>query len=185
MKLSERDRRFLMIGACSALVFAILNWGVLPLFDQSLDSSQQLTLAEKKLRQRKELVAEAPQAQTEFTKLQSQLDAEEKRLLPTSDPSQAGPQLQQWLAQRAAEQRVEIGRSDFLAVAPLNDRYLRVPVRLDLNAPITQIAQFMNSLERGDRMIAIDEITINSSGPDKEKKVHCSMVVSGLMAKGA
>src|SRR5438105_4978535 len=149
MRLAERERRLIALAAISAVLFSLLNWVVLPWGDQFLASGQQLTLAEKKLRARRELVAAAPQVQARLQLLQSKLDAAEKRLLAAPDTNQAGAQLQQWLAQRAAEQKLDVQRSDFLAAAPVSDNYIRVPVRLDLEGPITQVVQFMNAVTHG------------------------------------
>ena len=185
MKLTQRDRSFLALGLLSALIFAALNWGVLPWTERFMDSGQQLTLAEKKLRQRKELVAAAPQAQAQLKQAEAQLAEQEKHLLPKSDAEQAGPQLQQWLVARAAEQKLEVGRTDFLAATPVGNDYLRVPVRLDFNAPITQVVQFLNAVTHGERVVSVDELQINSYGTEKDKKVHCGVVISALMSKGA
>src|SRR4051812_29079026 len=125
MKMAEREKRLVALAAFSAVLFALLNWVVLPWGDQFLESGQQLTLAEKKLRARKELIAAGPQVQARLQLLQTRLDGEEKRLLVAADSNQAGAQLQQWLAQRAAEQKVEVQRSDFLAVVPVSENYQR------------------------------------------------------------
>lgn len=184
MKVAGREKRFLLALVFSTVFLAFANYVLLPWGERVLTSGQQLTLAEKKLRQKRELVAAAPRVDAELKALEARLDSEEKRLLPTSDPSQASAQLQQWVSQRAAEQKVEVLRSDFLAAAPVGEHYVRVPVRLELNAPITQMVQFLNALTRGDRMVAIDELSVTSF-VDKEKRVRCSMVVSALAPKAS
>ena len=40
-------------------------------------------------------------------------------------------------------------------------------------------------MTRGDRMVAVDELQISSYGTEKDKRVHCTIVISGLMAKAA
>ncbi len=183
MKVTEREKRFLLLLVFSAVFFAFLNWAVLPWSEKFMTSADELTLAEKKLRQKKELLASRPQVEAQVKDLQARLDAEEKKLLPSTDPNQAAAQLQQWLAQRAGEQKVEILRSDFLPVAAVSDNYVRVPVRLDVTGPITQMVQFMNTLTHADRIVAVDELNVNSGFVDKEKKVRCTVVVSALMPK--
>ena len=184
MKITDREKRYLLALGFSAVFLAFANWVILPWADRFLTSNQQLVLAEKKLRQERELVAAGPRIDAELQALQSRLDTEEKRLLPTSDTSQAGAQLQQWVSQRAGEQRVDVVRTDFLATAPVGDHYIKVPVRVELNAPITQLVQFLNALSRGDRVVAIEELNVYSY-LDKEKKVRCSMVISALAPKAS
>jgi Tfp pilus assembly protein PilO len=183
MKLQDREKRFVTLAVASAVLFALLNWVVLPWADHFLEAGQQLTLAEKKLRQRRELLASAAQVHTQAQTVEAQLAAEEKRLLASADGNQAGAQLQQWLVQRAAEQKLEIQRTDFLATSPASEQYTRVPVRLDIDGPITQVAQFMNAITHGDRAVAVEEITVSTAAPSPEKRVRCTLVVSALMVK--
>jgi len=78
-----------------------------------------------------------------------------------------------------------VGRTDFLAATPVGSDYLRIPVRLDFSAPITQVVQFLNAVTHGERAVSVDELQINSYGTEKDKKVHCGVVISALMSKGA
>jgi Tfp pilus assembly protein PilO len=141
-------------------------------------------MAEKKLRHEKEVLASANQVDVELKGLQARLDSEEGKLLAVADRNQASAQLQAWIAQRATEQRVDLLRTDFIDAVPYADDYLRVPVRVELVGPITQVAQFINAVTHGDRLVAVNELTMNSGFSDKDKKVRCSMVISSLIRKG-
>ena len=185
MKLQEHEKKMIRLAAVAAVVFALLNWVVLPWGEELMESRDQLTLAEKKLRRQKELVAAAPRVKLELAALEQRLAEEEKRLLPPGDASQAGAQLQQWLAQQAAGLRLEVQRSDFLPPAPVADAYVRVPVRLEFTGPVTQVMQFLNAVTRGDRAVSVDELQVSSLGVEKEKRVRCTLVVSGLMPKAS
>jgi hypothetical protein len=183
MKLTQRDRRALLFLGCSAVLFLFLNYVVVPWGEKFMTSGDNLKIAEKKLRHEKEMLVSAPQVELQLKALQARLDVEEQKLLQGADRSQASVQFQQWIAQRAAEQKLELLRTDFIDAAPYGDDYLRVPVRLELMGPITQVVQFINSITHGDRIVAVDELNVNSGYIDKEKKVRCTMVVSALMRK--
>ena len=185
MTLKSRDRRALMLLGFSAVLFLFLNYVAVPWGERFMTSKDDLKMAEKKLRHDKEMVASAPMMDVQVKQLQGRLDAEEQKLLAGTDRNQASAQLQQWIAQRATEQKVELLRSDFIEAKPYADDYLRVPIKVELNGPITQVAQFMNVLTHGDRLVSIDELTVNSAYGDKEKKVRCSMIVSALMRKAS
>lgn len=185
MKLSQRDRRALMLLAASAAVFLLLNYVVVPWGEKFMTSGDELRMAEKKLRHEKQMLTSAPQVDAQVAALQGQLDGEEQKLLSGSDRNQAGAQLQQWIAQRAADQKLELLRTDFIEATPYADDYLRIPVKVELNGPITQVVQFINAVTRGDRLIAVDELVVNSAFGDKDKKVRCSMVISALMRKAS
>jgi Tfp pilus assembly protein PilO len=183
MTLKPRDRRSLLLLAASAVLFLFLNYVAVPWGERFMTSSDDLRMAEKQLRHQKELLAGAPLVDAQIKGMQVQLDSEEQKLLATTDRAQASAQLQQWVSQRASEQKVELLRTDFNDATPYADDYLRVPVRLELTGPITQVVQFINAVTHGDKVVSVDELSINSGFIDKEKKVRCSMVVSALMRK--
>lgn len=185
MKITERDRRALLLLAFSAVLFLFLNYVVVPWGEKFMTSGDDLRMAEKKMRHEKEMLASAPAVEVQLKSMQGRLDTEEQKLLQTTDKSQADAQFQQWIAQRAAEQKVELQRTDFLDVAPYADAYVRVPVKIQLTGPITQVVQFINSITHGDRLVSVDELNVNSGYIDKEKKIQCSMVVSALMRKAS
>jgi Tfp pilus assembly protein PilO len=183
MTLNQRDRRALLLLAGSAVLFLFLNYVAVPWGEKFMTSGDDLKMAEKKLRHEKEMLASAPQMEAQIKATQDRLDAQEQKLLPGTDRSQASAQLQHWIAQRASEQKLELLRTDFIDATPYADDYVRVPVRLEMMGPITQVVQFMNALTHGDRVISVDELNVNSGYIDKEKKVRCTMVVSALMRK--
>ena len=185
MTLKSRDRRALLMLGVSAVLFLFLNYVAVPWGEKFMTSGEDLRRAEKKLRHEKEMVSSGPLVEAEVKTLQARLDSEEQKLLTGTDPNQASAQLQQWIAQRAGEQKVELLRTDFIEVKPYADDYLRVPVRLEMTGPITQVVQFINAVTHGDRLVSVDELSVNSAYVDKEKKVRCSMVVSALMRKAS
>lgn len=183
MKLTQRDRRALLLLGFSAVLLLFLNYVAVPWGEKVLTSDDDLRMAEKKLRHEKAMVVSAPVLDAEVKTLQARLAGEEQKLLSSNDPSQASAQLQQWISQRAADQKIQLLQSDFIQPVPFADSYLRVPIRVEVIGQITQVAQFMNALTHGDRLIAVDDLSVNSGFDDKDKKVRCSMVISALMRK--
>jgi hypothetical protein len=181
MNLQPKEKGFLIAGFLAALVFLLLEFVALPHWDSAGSSSERLFLAQKELRYSRELLA-AKQLREREVALRGQLEGQEHRLLAAPDSNQAGAQLQRWLADHATEQQLGLLRSEFLAPVPVGDTYLRIPVRLELNGRITQLTQFFSGVTSGERIAEIEELQITSAG-DKEKRVHCVVVIAALMAK--
>lgn len=181
MKLLPREKKLVLVALSTALVFVLLEFVILPQWESGEDSAGTLFLAQKELRSNRELIASKQLRDQEIT-LRSRLAEEEKRLLVAPDANQAGALLQKWLAEQAAEQKLGLARSEFLPSSPVSDTYLRIPVRLELNGRITQLTEFLNAVVNGPRIIDIEELQMNSAG-DKEKTIHCGIVVAALMAK--
>lgn len=183
MKLSAREKKLIAAAGIAGLLFVALEFLVLPATEEGAGGKEQLMLAQKELRNRRELVAAANEWQSQVATLQMRLGEEERRLLAAPDVNQAGAQLQEWLGQRAAEQQLQILRSDFLPPSALADTYVRVPVQLELSGRITQLVQFFTAILQAERSVALEELQIIGAGAGKEKRVRCVVVVTALMAK--
>lgn len=181
MKLQARERKSLIAVGVAALVFVLLEFVALPHWDSVQTSSGSLFLANKELRYDRELLA-AKQLRDQAVTLQARLSEEEHRLIVAPDTDQAGAQLQKWLADRAAGQQMRLVRSEFLAPSAIGENFVRIPVRLELTGRMTQLTQFFNTITAGERIVEVDELQISGSG-DKEKRVHCEVVIGAVMAK--
>jgi Tfp pilus assembly protein PilO len=182
MKLHPREKKFVAVALLAMVLFVLLQYVLLPRWDRRKDSRDDLLLAQRELRRRRELLAAGNSLRNQAETLQARLAEQEGRLWTAQDTNQAGAQLQAWLVQRVAEQQLELVRSDFLPPSPVGDAYVRVPVQLELNGRVTQLIQFFGSIKQGDKAVALDELQI-SSGGGKEKRVRCVVVIAGLMAK--
>jgi len=182
-KLTGREKRFLGVGIFAVLVYLMAQFVILPMSAARGSGEGKLMLAQAKLRRARELAA-ASGLQARVAVTRAQLEQEQKRLLQATDVNQAGAQLQAWLVRRATELQLEVLRSDFLPAGPVAPNYLRVPVRLELNGRITQLAAYLASITQGDQQLAsLDELQFISNWTDKQKKVHCMVVISGLMPR--
>jgi len=181
MKLQSREKKFVIGAFVAALLFAIVQFLVLPQWDRAASGSGSLFQAQKELRSSRQLLA-AKQLREQEATLRARLEEQNRRLLRASDANQAGAQFQTSLAAAAAQQQLGLVRSEFLTPAAVGQKYVHIPVRLELTGRITQITQFLAAITTGNQIVSIEELDLNSNG-DKEKRVHCGLVVAALMAK--
>ena len=181
MSLQPREKGFLIAGLSGVVVFLFLEFVALPNWGSAESSSERLFQAQKQLRYSRELLA-SRQLRDQEKLLRGRLEEQEHRLLVGPDSNQAGAQFQRWLADYAAELQLALVRSEFMAPAPVGENFLRIPVRLELNGRITQLTEFFSAVTSGERIAEIEELQINGVG-DKEKHVHCVVVLAALTAK--
>src|SRR5271169_5760195 len=143
MRLNHRERKIVIGGLFAATLFAVAPFVVLPRWDRVKSGSESLFQAEKELRSDRELIA-AKQIREQEAALRARLDEQYGRLLSAPDANQAGAEFQTWLAAGAAQQQLGFVRSEFLAPMVVGDKYVRIPVRLELTGRITQITQFLS-----------------------------------------
>lgn len=180
MKLSPRERKFIAAAIITAALVAGLQFVVLPLWNRQASGAEDLLRAQKQLRRQKELIAATKQIQSQTVALEGRLTEEERRLLSPEDSNKAAAELEGWVAQRAGEQKLAIGRIEFLPSTPFGKMYVRVAVQLELNGQMTQLAQFFDALLKSEKTVALEDMQINSVG-SKDKRVRCVVMITTLM----
>jgi Tfp pilus assembly protein PilO len=183
MRIQPRERKLIIAGGVAALLFLLVQYVVLPVWERRSTGPDDLAAAQKELRRQRELIAALKPVQNQAGLLEARLTTVERRLLPDQAPSKAGADLQAWVSQRATQQQIDVVRSEFLPPTQSADRYVRVPVQFELNGQITQIMQLFEGMLRSDRLISLEDMQINSAGA-KDKRVRCTVVIATLMAKG-
>lgn len=181
MNLQPREKISVIAAFVAAVVFVVAQFVVLPRLDRVGSESGSLFQAQKELRSSRELVA-TKQLREQVAALRLRLDEQNHRLLSAPDPNQAGAQFLTWLSAGALQQQLSFVRSEFLPSVPVGEKYVRIPIRVELTGRITPITQFLASITSSDRMVSIDELDLTSNG-DKEKRIHCVLVASALMSK--
>lgn len=184
MKVTAREKKFLIAALVAAVAFVLIQFVIAPpnAGENGAAGIDQLALAQRRLRRQEELAA-ASRLPAAVAALQARLDRERKGLLAGSEPSQAGAQLQNWLAQLAASQQLQVLRTDFLPTATFAPGLVRVPVRIELHGRITPLVAFLTSVTQGDQIASVDSTQLSNYGEDQKKELLCTVVVSGLMAK--
>jgi Tfp pilus assembly protein PilO len=180
MKLRPRERKFVAAAMVVALLVVGGRYVALPLWNRQTTGAEDLLRAQKQLRRQKELIAASKQIQSQTGALEARLTAEERQLLSAEDSNKAGAELEGWVVQRAGEQKLDVGRIEFLPSTPFGKTYARVAVQFELNGQMTQLVQFFDSLLKSEKLVALEDMQINSVG-SKDKRVRCVVVVATLM----
>jgi Tfp pilus assembly protein PilO len=180
MNLQPRERKLVVVAVIAVVLFTGFYF-IAPLWSRQ-SGGDDLQRVQKELRRQKELIAATKQMQNQTGALQAKLADDERRLVAPGDLNKASAELQGWVVQQAAAHQLDIIRSEFLPAAPLGGLYVRIPVQFEFNGQMTQLVQFFDALQKGEKIIALEDMQINSTGA-KDKRVRCVVVVTTLMPK--
>jgi Tfp pilus assembly protein PilO len=180
MTLQPRERKLVAIGIVAMLLLAGI-YLVLPLWGRQSGDADLLRV-QRELRQQRELIGATKQIQTQSGALQARLAEEERRLVAPGDLNKGSADLQGWIVQQASTQQLDIIRSEFLPVTQVGGMYVRIPLQFEFNGQMTQLAQFFDAMLKGEKLLAVEDIQINSTGA-KDKRVRCVVVITTLMPK--
>jgi Tfp pilus assembly protein PilO len=179
-RLSERDRRALLLLGVAAAVFVALQFGVLPRAAQGPESSTSLDLLEKRLARLQQVERQKPRAAAEAEAAGRDLGEVEKGLLKAATPAQASAEMQQLLRDLLRGQGLNMQSSEFGAIRPSGEDYAQVPLAVTFTGGIEQWINFMAALRNAPQVLSTLEIRLTSAD-QKNKTVSARMVVAGYI----
>lgn len=186
MKLSERDRRALLLLGC-AVIGVLLYVLITDTPSESLSSAspqKTIAVAERRLDRIRQTSAQVPGREEAYKRIADQLAQREKRVLTADTAAQAQAQLLTIVRRVAATQnpRVEIRNSEFGQVKAYGDFYGEVPVSINMECGIEQLLNIITELTSQPELVSLQELRVYSAN-QKQKTTNVRMTVSAVVPK--
>jgi hypothetical protein len=162
--LSARERRIVAAGALVSILAMLSVWVVLPFARRWQDREAAIVAQETRLMQLRRLVEEENATRQNLASGQRARSALRRRLLTGSTPALAASSLQARLQSLADTSRVSLDRIDPMAEpGGGSDHGLpTIPVRLSGKGDIYGLTGFLTGLQRGEKLLVIDEFSVNA-----------------------
>ncbi|MBI3933521.1 MAG: hypothetical protein HY316_02435 [Acidobacteria bacterium] len=184
MAISKRDRRALQAGGVALVLWLALRFAILPVWDSWRQERTELPLRETALIKFRQALAAAGTDRKTAESLQNRLRETESGLLQSSTPALASAEFQDWVKQTTASHAIELRSSEFLALRPQANGYAQVPLGLQFQCRMDQLAGFLSELRSSSKIVAIPRLQLQSNG-GPEKLVLVSLTVAGVMRSQA
>jgi hypothetical protein len=176
-KLSRRDQIAVGIGAGGVFLYLLMNFAVLPLFEQlgaGTDSAQQ---KETELRRDKRLLAEEGVEKTSLAAAREHLKLLEGGLLEGSTPSLASAEWQQLVGQLAESKGIELGSSELLRTQELGRGYSLVTGRMQFRCRLDQLVDFMAALTGFPKILSITGLSVVAAQGDPQGRLIVRLTI--------
>ncbi len=180
MALGQRDRKALLALAAALALWLVLRFLAFPAWDRWQQERAELPLREAALTKYRAALAVAASHPEMAAALQNRLQEAEGGLLPGSTPALASADLQDAVKQIASGLEIELRSSSFLPVQPDPSGYAQVPLGLQFECRLEQLATLLSQLQSGPKIVTIPRLTVQSSG-GADKRITVSMTVAGVM----
>jgi hypothetical protein len=180
MALGRRDQRALAGLAGALALWLALRFLIFPIWDRWQQERAELPLREAALTKYRAALALAASQPDTAGLLQKRLQEDERGLLQGETPALASAELQDAVKQIASALQIELRSSSFLAVQPDQSGYAQVPLGLQFECRLEELAGLLSQLQGGSRIVAIPRFVIQSSG-GADKRIAVSMTVAGVM----
>ena len=181
--MKTRDKRALIAAGIAVALFVIFQFGVFPAWDRMQGSRMNLEVQERTLAKYREAAASLEWRNQQAAALETQLREAEGGLLESGTAALASAEMQGLVRNLAAAQSIEVRSSDFLPVRPLGENYAQVPVGLQFQCRLDQLAGFLQSVGESTRSLSVSRLLLQAANP-KEGTVGVNLILTGIMRAG-
>ena len=180
-KLSRRDRIALTAAAITAVLFVLLNFGVLPLLDHLGTSPEEVQQKEVELRRDKRLLAEAELEKGHLTAAADRLKGLEAGLLESPSPSLANAEWQHLVGQLADSKGIQLGSSEFLRIQERGAGYSLVTGRVQLRCRLDQLVDFLVALATSPKLLSVTALSVSAPQGDPQGTLNVQMTIGAAI----
>jgi len=178
--LSARERRTVSIGGAIVVVSLGFLYGVRPYRAALEDARDQLVTERATLARERAAVASAQQNPQLHRVADSTMRAMRPRLFEGKDDVMASAELASYVGDMARRSRVWLQDAGTRPALPATDglRTLRVEIRAE--SDISGVLMFLQSLERGDKLVRIDRFDISHAPRADEKDAETLTIAATI-----
>jgi len=182
MTIRPRERRFVIAGAVALALFALLRFGLFPLYDTLME--QRRDIAAKKTAREKYLrfLQEYAESQKQRPAAARDDGAIQKSLLRGETASLAAADIQKIVDGFARESRVEMQSVKVMDPEPA-DAFVTIPVQIIFSSDMARMKKFIQSIESDRKLLTIPELKIRVKNEVKDRGVTVTLQVAGFMKK--
>ncbi len=182
MKISNREKRFLMFLGGALIIFALYEWVATPLI-----TGQQAVRAKidsKKVLLSKSLakISEKETLAAKIKRAEELMSRAEKKLLPGETPSLAAAELQRILKHIANKAKINVSSEKIISPVEVGE-YQKIPVRITLRCLVTDLKNFLHQVESHKVTLLIPETIIKVINRRDPGKVEATLTVAGIIKK--
>lgn len=182
MKITPRDRKFLIAGAVAIGLFVMLNYAVLPLYDSIMFKRRDIALKEMTLQKYQRKIETQGALRKKLAEVQRRSREVEQSLLKGGTTSLAAADIQRIVDTVARQSRVSIKSVKVLDAAQ-QDVLTTIPVQVTFDGDLTRTCAFIHSIESNAKLLAIQEMKIRVRNRRKPKGITVTLKIAGFMKK--
>jgi type II secretory pathway component PulM len=171
-RLKPRERRVVVGGAIVSALALVIMGIVLPITDHWTARESAYATSRAQWVKLSVLAASTDRLQRALDEQKVALAVEESRLVDGTTPALAASTLQGMLQRYAQESAIQLQRVD-AAGEPKTAKpgLLEIPVQLSGTGSVAGLVDFLSKLERGDKLLVIDELAINAGIDNAEVSI--------------
>ncbi len=180
-KLSKRDKRALTLLGALAVVLLVVFAVVLPFYSAKSGVAKELEEKEQLLGRYVQVLQEEGNYQFELSQLDRVLNGYRQRLLDTQDISMATVQPEEVVRTLAAENGIQVTRSNPLQEREVGGNYVKITLQINLRSNMPQLTGFLYAISAHPKFLLVENFFLNSLRSQNQVRIQPRMNVSGFI----
>ena len=184
-KVSKRERSLVALAALAVVIYSLINWLVLPIWDSVTDSPATIEAQTRRVVNYRRVLLGTDSVKAALDAAQKQTKQMEGGLLSNRNDSLASAELQGLLREMAISKGMNLRRSDPIPVKVASPEYEKVSARIEVMGNIDQLVGLLAAMETSPRILFLEEIRISPAtfGNPKIKPVNATLTVSAVKVR--
>ena len=166
-----------VVGVIILLVMGV----VLPFYNAKSQVETALEDKEQLLRRYIQVLPEEESYRVELGQLDRVLNGYRQRLLDSQDISMATIQLEEVVRTLAAENGIQVTRSNPLQEREVGENYIKITLQINLRSNMPQLTGFLYALSAHSKFLLVENFFLNSLRSQNQVRIQPRMNVSGFI----
>ena len=182
MKLTSRDKKFMIAGVAAICVFVVLKFMLFPFYENIDDKKKDIMLKERTLEKYLTFIQKQAELQQTLKGLSKEERNIQRSLLKGETPSLAAA-----VHQKIVDKSAETSGLDINSVQVLEpgekEGYVTIPVQVMFSSDLTRMKKFIQGLETNRKLLTIPQLKIRVKNKRKPQEISVTIQILGLMKK--
>lgn len=180
MKISKREKQFLVVGALAVFAYVGIVYVIEPLVASQVEVREQIEERQALLEQQRSLPSDRGRYQRKVDILNARLHEAEELLLKGEKAPLAAAKVQAFVHSFGEETGLTITRENVLRPTQL-EAFVEVPVELSLRGDLQGVRDFLYRVQTARNLLVVPKLVIRSSPSPTRTTLSVDMQVAGYM----
>jgi Tfp pilus assembly protein PilO len=182
LKISARDRRFLIVGAVAVGLFVLIKFIFFPAVDKFSSQKEDLAYKEAAVQKYTRIIGKQDELQKKLRLLKKDDVKISNSLLKGETPSLSAADIQKSIDRIATSSTIEIQSVKVMDSGKQAD-LVTVPIQVRFTTDLSRMKNFVYSIETGQKLLTIPNLKISVRNRREPREVIVTAVVCGFMKK--
>lgn len=184
VKITPRDRKFLIAGGVAICIFILLKFIVIPSVEKVSSLQDDLVLKERTVEKYTKIISRQSELQKKLKLLKREQTKINNSLLTGGTPSLSAADIQKSIDRIATSSTIEI-QSVKIMDSGKQDEFVTIPIQVRFTSDLRRMKNFVYGIETNQKLLTIPDLKISVRNRRDPKEVVVTMVVRGFMQKEA